>query len=461
MTELLPVMPRYETYKDSGVGWIGKIPAPWEEKRLKFTSRMIVSNVDKIVKEFETPVKLCNYVDVYKNNYITNKIPFMEVSATEEEIIHYKIKINDVLITKDSEDWLDIGVPALVKHEESRLICGYHLTILRAHNQIIGEYLFWTLLAQYNRIQFSLRANGITRYGISHGAIKNIWLILPCIQEQSIIANFLDYKTEKIDQAVAIKEKQIQLLKERKQILIQTAVTKGLDPNVPMADSGVEWIGQIPAHWEKTRLKFVSKIQSGLTLGKQYPPGNLSEYPYLRVANVQNGFFNLNDVATIYLPKNEALKYLLSKHDILVTEGGDIDKLGRGTVWESDIEPCLHQNHIFAIRIVSSRINCNFIAQFMTTEKVRKYFIDTATKTTNLASTNRTTLGNLTLLIPPLNEQNKILSHIHTQSAKIDKAIDIQAQMIEKLKEYKATLINAAVTGKIKVPDPAESKVVA
>lgn len=290
---------------------------------------------------------------------------------------------------------------------------------------------------------------------------SNLRLVVPHFKEQTTIANFLDYKTEKIDQAVAIKEKQIQLLKERKQILIQTAVTKGLDPNVPMADSGVEWIGQIPAHWEKTRLKFVSKIQSGLTLGKQYPPGNLSEYPYLRVANVQNGFFNLNDVATIYLPKNEALKYLLSKHDILVTEGGDIDKLGRGTVWESDIEPCLHQNHIFAIRIVSSRINCNFIAQFMTTEKVRKYFIDTATKTTNLASTNRTTLGNLTLLIPPLNEQNKILSHIHTQSAKIDKAIAIQAQMIEKLKEYKATLINAAVTGKIKVPDPAESKVVA
>ena len=136
----------------------------------------------------------------------------------------------------------------MVKYEESKLLCGYHLAILRACSHIIGEYLFWALLAQYNRIQFSIRANGITRYGISQGAIKNIWLVFPGIQEQSTIANFLDCKTTKIDQAVAIKEKQIQLLKERKQLLIQTAVTKGLDSNVSQRDSGVEWIGKIPKH---------------------------------------------------------------------------------------------------------------------------------------------------------------------------------------------------------------------
>ncbi len=115
MTDLTPMMPKYEVYKDSGVEWIGVIPVHWDEMRLKFISEMIVSNVDKIAVDFEIPVKLCNYVDVYKNIYITNKIPFMEVTATKEEISRYKIKNNDVLITKDSEDWLDIGVPALVK----------------------------------------------------------------------------------------------------------------------------------------------------------------------------------------------------------------------------------------------------------------------------------------------------------------------------------------------------------
>jgi len=228
-----------------------------------------------------------------------------------------------------------------------------------------------------------------------------------------------------------------------------------------MRDSGVEWIGEVPEHWETTRLKFISRIQSGLTLGKHYSQGNLSKLPYLRVANVQDGYFNLTDVATIAVPKKDENKYLLSKHDILVTEGGDIDKLGRGTVWEAEIEPCLHQNHIFAIRIFSKKINSKFIALFMTTPKVRRYFIDTATKTTNLASTNRTTLGNLTLVIPPLADQNKIQSHIQTQSEKIDTAITLQQQTIEKLKEYKATLINSAVTGKIKVPGIETQKEVA
>jgi type I restriction enzyme S subunit len=238
--------------------------------RLKFISEMIVSNVDKIAVDFEIPVKLCNYVDVYKNIYITNKIPFMEVTATKEEISRYKIKNNDVLITKDSEDWLDIGVPALVKYEESKLLCGYHLAILRTSCRIIGEFLFWALLAQYNRIQFSIQANGITRYGISHGAIKNIGLTFPPIQEQTAIANFLNCKTAKIDQAIAINEKQINLLKERKQILIQTAVTQGLDPDAPMRDSGVAWIGEIPKHWDIKRAKYLFKeVDERSTTGKE------------------------------------------------------------------------------------------------------------------------------------------------------------------------------------------------
>jgi type I restriction enzyme S subunit len=235
---LREAMPRYEAYKDSGVEWLGEIPAHWEEKRLKFVFEMRVSNVDKNIINLEKPVKLCNYVDVYKNNYITESISFMEVTATAEEIERFRIRKGDVLITKDSEDWSDIGVPALVKHEEPYLLCGYHLAILRADSQVAGAFLFWALLAQYNRTQFSVKANGVTRYGISHGSIKNIWLVLPPINEQTTISAFLDRKTAKIDQAIAIKEKQISLLKERKQILIQNAVTRGLDPDAPMRDSG-------------------------------------------------------------------------------------------------------------------------------------------------------------------------------------------------------------------------------
>jgi type I restriction enzyme, S subunit len=266
MIEQLEEMPKYEAYKDSGVEWLGEIPEHWKPQKLKFNSELRVSNVDKHSKKLELPVKLANYVDVYKNNFITDSIEFMEVTANQEEIERFSIQIDDVLITKDSEDWLDIGVPALVKHQEKNLLCGYHLAIIRSKSNAMGCFVFWALLAHYNRIQFSVKANGVTRFGISHGAIKNNWVALPPLSEQTAIAAFLDYKTAQIDQAVAIKEQQIALLKERKQILIQNAVTRGLDPNAPMRDSGVEWIGEIPAHWKIHRLKRFAQLNPSVGL---------------------------------------------------------------------------------------------------------------------------------------------------------------------------------------------------
>ncbi|MGR9117293.1 MAG: restriction endonuclease subunit S, partial [Gammaproteobacteria bacterium] len=291
------------------------------------------------------------------------------------------------------------------------------------------------------------------RMRIPMSKLNMVLIPYPSPLEQSAIAAFLEYKTAQIDQAVSIKEQQIALLKERKQILIQNAVTRGLDSNVPMRDSGVEWIGEIPAHWNCSRLKVYSKIQSGITLGKSYRQQNFVEMPYIRVANVQNGYFKLDDIAIISVPNNEISRYLLQDGDILATEGGDIDKLGRGTVWREYIKPCLHQNHVFAIRVNKLILFQDFVSSFLSTDIARKYFIDTATKTTNLASTNRTHLGNLYLPIPSLSEQKTIVFHIETQSAKIDQAIAVQQQQIDKLKEYKATLINSAVTGKIRVPD--------
>ena len=145
-------------------------------------------------------------------------------------------------------------------------------------------------------------------------------------------------------------------------------------------------------------------------------------------------------------------KYLLQNKDILVTEGGDIDKLGRGTVWYDEISPCLHQNHVFAIR-VSKKLNPEFVAFFLATNIARKYFIDSATKTTNLASTNKTHLGNIYLPIPNIKEQITIVEKIKKEFITLDLAITSQHAQIKNLKEYKATLINSAVTGKIKVPN--------
>ena len=218
-----------------------------------------------------------------------------------------------------------------------------------------------------------------------------------------------------------------------------------------MHDSGIDWIGEIPKHWEIKRLKHFSSTQSGITLGKTYTGKKLIDYPYLRVANIQYGYFNLDDVATLSLPQRETVRYFVKPGDILVTEGGDIDKLGRGTVWEGQINNCLHQNHVFAVRLNKSIGLEYFVAIYMACDYGRKYFIDTAIKTTNLASTNRTKLGNLPVILPPLDEQQEIIEYSKTIDNQFDNVISTIMTELNNMNELRQIIIASAVTGNIKI----------
>ena len=244
----------YPAYKPSGVEWLGEVPAHWEVLRARNAVDMRVSNVDKHTKRGELPVQLCNYVDVYKNDKITEHISFMQATASAEEIERFRLEKGDVLLTKDSETWNDIGVPALVEYTAKDIICGYHLALLRPRKGLLnGSYLFRALQCPSIAHQFHVAANGVIRYGLSHSAIKSTLLLIPPLPDQHRIAAFLDQKTAEIDEAISKKQRLIELLKEQKAILINQAVTKGPNPNVPMRDSGVEWIGEVPAHWEVRR----------------------------------------------------------------------------------------------------------------------------------------------------------------------------------------------------------------
>lgn len=211
--------------KDSGVESIGKIPEYWSTRRLKNVVKMLVSNVDKHSKPLELKVKLCNYVDVYKNDFITQAIEFMEATATQGEISQFKIEINDVIVTKDSEDWLDIGIPALVKYSEDNLICGYHLAILRPKDILKGSFLHRALESNYIKTQFSVKANGVTRFGVSHRAILSTFIAIPPKVEQKDISKFIEREVQKTYDVISIAKGQIEKLKEYKATLINSAVT--------------------------------------------------------------------------------------------------------------------------------------------------------------------------------------------------------------------------------------------
>ena len=215
--------------KGSGVEGLGDVPAHWEVRRLRTVAEMRVSNVDKHTKEDEFPVRLCNYVDVYKNDRITQEMSFMKATASRDEIERFRLKQDDVLITKDSEAWDDIGVPALVTEPADDLISGYHLALLRPLKQMLGAYLARTLQSKAIAYQFHIEAKGVTRYGLTHAGIQSVSLPLPPFPEQTAIVEYLDRATADIDTAISRTHRQIELLQEYRTRLIADVVTGKLD----------------------------------------------------------------------------------------------------------------------------------------------------------------------------------------------------------------------------------------
>jgi len=279
----------YPKYKDSGIEWLGEIPAHWDVRRLKNVASVQLSNIDKKSVEGQESVRLCNYVDVYYSDFISSDMDFMSATATPEQVRRFSLRAGDVLITKDSESWMDIAVSAVVTSDLPNVLCGYHLALVRSPRRETGRFLARAFSALGPRDQFQIAANGITRFGLGGDAIRTSIFGMPPIQEQRAIASFLDRETTKIDALIEKKERLIELLQEKRSALITQAVTKGLDTNVPMKDSGIEWLGKIPAHWKAKRLKqVVPQITVGIvvTPSRYYVDDGIS---CLRSLNIAKG----------------------------------------------------------------------------------------------------------------------------------------------------------------------------
>lgn len=206
----------YPAMKDSGVPSLGEIPEHWGVRRLRTVTDMRVSNVDKLSNDDEQMVRLCNYVDVYKHDRISTDMPFMRATASMPEIARFRLAVGDVLITKDSESWNDIGVPALVLGSADDLICGYHLALLRSAPELLtGAYLFRAIQSEGVAYQLHINANGVTRFGLSHSAIKSTWVPTPPLNDQAAIVRFLDYADGRIRRYIHSKQQLIKLLEEQ------------------------------------------------------------------------------------------------------------------------------------------------------------------------------------------------------------------------------------------------------
>lgn len=442
-------LPGYPAYRDSGVRWLGDIPEHWRVRKLKFIADVRTSNVDKKTVEGQEPVHLCNYVDVYYNDYITSDIEFMAASATRDQIKRFKIEPGDVIITKDSEAWDDIAVPTLVDQEFDDVLCGYHLALIRPDaREAIGDYLFRAFAANAVLDQFRVRANGITRFGLSRDGVTSGLFPLPPLDEQRAIAGFLRWETARIDGLVEKKRRLINLLREKRTALISDAVTKGLNPDAPMKPSGIDWLGDVPKHWTVTKLKFsVGKIGSGKT-----PKGGAEVYVssgvmLLRSQNVHDDGLRLNDVVFIDEDTDaEMAGTRVRPLDVLLNITGA--SIGRCGLVPKDMPPANVNQHVCIIR--PTKVNPAFLHAVLCSKGIKDW-IAAEENGTSREGLNFRQVGGIALPLPDETEQAGIVAEVNRQADRIDALIRRVEEVIERLNEHRAALISAAVTGKIDV----------
>jgi type I restriction enzyme S subunit len=435
----------YPAYKDSGVEWLGEIPEHWEIQRLKFVAQVQPSNVDKKSDEAELPVLLCNYSDVYNNECITADIDFMSATATPAEIKKFSIVEGDVIITKDSESPYDIAVPAYVAETLENTLCGYHLTHIRPES-LLGKYLFRLFQCSKFNAQFTVGANGVTRFGLPQYVVSNAAIPLPTLPEQEAIARFLDHKTAQIDALIAKKEALLARLADKRTALISQAVTQGLDPTVPMRDSGIEWLGEIPAHWETTKVGYVSQVVRGQT---PRPAGSPEFFygdvlPWITVGEItrDNSKF-LTSTQTMLTEAGVKRSIVFPKGTLVLTNSGAT--LGVPKIL--GLTGCMNDG-VAALLNINPGMSKDYLFLFLQsmTKSLRDY-----SQGMGQPNLNTTVISNLSVPKPPLSEQVFIakaveedLQSIETTQTKIQSAID-------KLKQYRTALITNAVTGKIDV----------
>jgi|694.fasta_scaffold13359_12 type I restriction enzyme S subunit len=212
--------------KDSGVEWVGEIPESWIVGKLKNYSELRISSVDKHIYEYERQVIVCNYTDVYYNEFITNELELRKGSCSDDEYNKFKLNKGDVIITKDSESPTDIGVPSLVNDDFENVVCGYHLSIIKpSKNKLVGSYLFRQLQTKRIRSYYEVCSNGITRFGLGKSSVLDTPLIIPPVNEQQEIVEYLDKHTNDIDDLVSMEQNKLELLKEYRQSLISEVIT--------------------------------------------------------------------------------------------------------------------------------------------------------------------------------------------------------------------------------------------
>lgn len=429
-------MKRYSKYKDSNSEWIGEIPEHWECTRLVNLGTFTASGIDKKINEDEELVKIINFTDIYSNssNLLNSKRDYMEVTAPSYKVEEHQVKKGDLLFLPSSETFEDLGLSALVDEDLPNTAFSYHVIRLQFDKPF--DHRFKKYLANnYNLLNyFSSEGKGTTRKILNRDSFKDACVVVPPLPEQTQISSYLDNKTSLIDKLINNNKKLIKLLEEKRTALINKVITKGLDPNVKMRDSGIEWIGEIPEHWEVKRLKYLTQLLTERTRKNQ----NLNK---VALENIQSKTTRYVETDSEFQADGISFK----KGDLL------FGKLRPYLVkiWVAEFAGSA-VGDFFVLRNNEDLVSSEYL-KYLLISDLYVQLINGSTFGAKMPRVSWEFMTNIKLLLPNLREQAELTSCLESLTREIDDRIKFINRKNKLLKEYRQSLISNVVTGKVKV----------
>lgn len=355
-----------------------------------------------------------------------------EMNFTPREQVTFDLRRGDVLVTEGAGSLAAVGAAAVWREDLAGTVCFQNTLVrLRPRPGIDARFLAWWARHAYADKRFAAEATGVNIFHLGVARVRSIEAPAPPLNEQRRIADFLDAETTRIDAVISARRRQLALLDEREVAIIEYVLGE-TDGNL-------------------SRLARFAAVRTGLTVdAARAETADDVVRPYLRVANVQHGHLDLATVTSVRVPRLLASRSTLVPGDVLMTEGGDIDKLGRGTVWRGEISGCLHQNHVFAVR-PGPAIDPDFVAYLTRTSRARAYFESSGVQSTNLASTSASKVGDFMIPVMSMREQRRVVAQVSDGLGKVRGLRTSFVRQIALLRERRQALITVAVSGQLDI----------
>ena len=442
-----PLRPYPET-RDSGAAWLGRVPTHWAVLPLGRIGRFFKGFGGTKADEVADGVPCVRYGDLYTSHKFAVR-ETRSLVALDRAADYMPIRYGDLLFAGSGETIDEIGKSA-VNLIASRACCGGDVLVLRPTRALHAPFLGYASDHRLVADEKARMGQGVTVMHIYTNSLKWLMLPVPPLAEQRSIARFLDHSCRRIGRYLAAKERLIELLEEQKQAVIRRAVTRGLDPAVPHKPSGIEWLGDIPAHWMVAALHLRYSQVLGKMLDSKRITGR-NQVPYLRNVDVQWDRINVADLPTMDVAESEYARYAVEPGDLLVCEGGEV---GRCAIWTGELGRCIFQKALHRLR---PRRVADDLPRFL------YYALRAAKSGGAFESGFVSTIAHLTgerlrahrFPFPPGAEQQAIVAHLDRATAALDAAIARTRRQRELVAEYRTRLVADVATGKLDVREAA------